>query len=155
MSAWSTILISLEILAASVWVGSLVCLVLVSRVAHRVLDSPSRVALFRGVGQLYGVVGTACLVVAITIGLVLAWPMSGALDVVVLVLSLSLVAVTGAGMVQARRMSVRRRYALDVPQDEVAAGAVRRGAAFAGFLRGSIAILTLVIVVLSAHLLAT
>lgn len=155
MSVGRTILITVEILTASIWVGSLVCLALVSRVAGRVLDGPSRVALFRGVGRLYGMVGAACLVVAIVVGVAIAWPLSGGSEVAVFVLSIALVAVTAAGMVQARRMTARRRYALEVPQDAVAAGAIRRGAAFAGVLRGSIAVLTLVIVVLSAHLLAT
>jgi hypothetical protein len=60
---------------------------------------------------------------------------------------------TGTGMVQARRMTVRRRRAIEKPEDEHAASAVRRGAALAGALRGSIALLTLVILLLGAYVL--
>ena len=134
--------------------GSLVCLAIVSRVAAGVLEGPSRVALFRGVGRLYGIVGTSCLVVAIAAGLAIAWPLSDASGVVVtafIVCALLLVA-AGLGMAQARRMTVRRCLALAAPQDEAAAAAAaaRRGGEIAGILRGSIAVLTLVILVLAA-----
>ena len=39
-----TVLIALELLAASTWVGSLVCLALVARVARRALDEACRVS---------------------------------------------------------------------------------------------------------------
>jgi hypothetical protein len=63
-----TVLITAEMLAASIWVGSLVCLALISNVARRVLDAPSRIALFRGIGRVYGIVGTAALFVAVAAG---------------------------------------------------------------------------------------
>jgi hypothetical protein len=153
--AGRTILIAVEMLAVSIWVGSLVCLVLVSSVASRELDAASRVALFRGIGRLYGIVGTAALVVAIAGGVVLARPVSdlGRTGLAVLVVAGVLVLVTMAGMVQARRMTVRRRRSIEMPEDERSARAVRRGAAFAGVLRGSIALLTLVTLLLGADLL--
>jgi hypothetical protein len=155
VSTGRTALITVEILAASVWIGSLASLAIVSRVADRVLEPAARVTLFRGVGRLHGMVGVACLLIAIGVGLALTWPLSGAAEVAVLVFALALIGVSAAGMAQASRMTVRRRAALDNPSDQGAADAVRRGAAFAGVLRGSIAALTLVIVVLSAHQLAT
>ncbi len=149
-----TVLIAVEMLAASIWVGSLVCLALVSSVARDVLDPASRIALFRGIGRLYGVVGTGALVVAIGIGVALAgrpshWTASvtGAL-----ILSGVLVVVTALGMIQARRMTARRRQAIDAPDDQAVTRMIRRGAAMAGALRASIAVLTLAIVVLAAHL---
>lgn len=149
-----TLLIAVEMLAASIWVGSLVCLALVASVAREVLDPTSRIALFRGIGRLYGIIGTAALIVAIGVGVALAgrpshWTASvtGAL-----ILSVALVVVTALGMIQARRMTVRRRQAIDAPDDQVVTRMIRRGAAMAGALRGSIAVLTLVIVVLAAHL---
>jgi hypothetical protein len=150
-----TVLIAIEMLAASIWVGSLVCLALVARVARRELDGASRVALFRGIGRLYGIVGTGALVAAIGIGVALAWPLTQASDAVTvaLVLSAILACLTGAAMVQARRMTVRRLRVLAAPGDPAAAHALRRGAAWAGALRGSMAILTLLILVLGAHLL--
>jgi hypothetical protein len=146
-------LITVEMLAASIWVGSLACLALVSSVARKVLDPTSRIALFREIGRRYGIVGTGALVVAIGVGVALAGRPShwtGAVTAA-LVLSVALVAATVLGMIQARRMTVRRRRALGGPGDAALDRIVRRGAAMAGALRGSIAILTLVILVLGAH----
>jgi hypothetical protein len=155
MSTGRTVLIAVELLATSIWVGSLVCLALVSGVARRELDAASRVALFRGIGRIYGVVGTGALVVAIGAGVALAWPLDDldSTGVAVLVLAGILVLVTAAGMAQARAMTVRRRRAIAAPQDEHAARAVRRGGKVAGALRGSIALVTLAMLVLSADLL--
>lgn len=47
-----------DLVAASIWVGSLVCLAVVTAAARRVLDAPSQVTLFRAVGRRYGLVGT-------------------------------------------------------------------------------------------------
>ncbi len=148
-----TVLIAIEMLAASVWVGSLVCLALVSRVARRVLDGPSRVALFRGIGRLYGRVGTGALLVAIAAGVAIAgrpshWTTTIS---VAIILSAVLVALTLAGMAQARRMTVQCQRALGAPQDASIASKVARGAAVAGALRGSLALLTLVILALGAR----
>jgi uncharacterized membrane protein len=148
-------LIAVGILAASIWVGSLVCLALVAAAARRELDGPSRVALFRRIGRLYGFVGSAALVIAIGTGLVLAWPPSSFGTTVTSVLTLSgvLVVATAAGMVQARRMTRERQRLLDAPDDQDAARSVRRGAALAEVLRGSIGLVTLVIIILGAHIL--
>jgi putative copper export protein len=153
MMTGRTVLIATEMLAASVWVGSLVCLALVSSVARRVLDGPSRVALFRGIGRLYGRVGTGALLVAIVAGLAIAghpshWETT---VTVAVILSAVLVALTLVGMAQARRMTVERQRALDAPRDASIASAINRGAAVAGALRGSIALVTLIILTLGAR----
>ena len=70
MSTGRTLLLAAAMLAASVWVGSLVCLAIVSSASRTVLDGPARVALFRRVGRLYGMVGTGCLASAIIAGVV-------------------------------------------------------------------------------------
>jgi hypothetical protein len=156
MDTGRTALIAIEMLAVSIWVGSLVCLALVAKVARDELNERSRVALFRRIGRLYGVIGTCSLVVAIGAGVTIAWPLSqvGRTGIAVFVLTGVLVLVTGAGMVQARRMTVRRRLAIEKPDDELVASAVRRGAEVAELLRGSIALLTLVILMLGADMLA-
>ena len=149
------VVIAVGMLAGSVWVGSLVCLALVARVASRHLDGPARVSLFRAIGRLYAVVGTGALVVAIAVGVVLAWPLPDASGTVVtaLVLAGILVVLTGAGMAQARRMTLRRQHVLGAPRDPDGQRAVARGATAAGALRGAMAAVTFVIVVLGAHLL--
>jgi hypothetical protein len=155
MMTGRSVLIVIEMLAVSVWVGSLVCLAIVAKVAREQLDERSRIALFRQIGRFYGVAGTGSLVIAIGAGVVLAWPLSqvGHIGMAAFVLAGVLVFVTGAGVLQARRMTVMRRRALENRDDKRAATTVRRGAAFAAALRGSIALLTLAILVLSASVL--
>lgn len=148
-----TVILAVGMLAASIWVGSLVCLALVARAGRRVLDGSSFVVLFREVGRLYRVVGTGALVVAIGSGLALAWPISlTGVSATLLVFSAVLVVATAAGMAQARTMTVRRVRALRDPHDPEAARLVRQGATIAGMLRGLIGLLTLLIVVLGAGL---
>lgn len=153
MSTGRTVLIAIEMLAASVWVGSLVCLALVAGVARRVLDGPSRVALFRGIGRSYGRVGTGALLVAIAAGVAIAGrPSHWATTITVaIILSGVLVALTFVGMAQARRMTLQRQRALGAPHDASIATTIGRGAAVAGALRGSIALLSLVILALGAR----
>ena len=150
-----TVLIALEMVAGSVWVGSLVCLALASSVARRVLDGQSHVALFRSIGRVYGIVGTGALLLAIASGLALAgrpsrWSVAVTTSIV---LSLLLAGLTGVAMRQARVMTIRRQRVLDDPSDEPAARLIRRGATTAGALRGAMGLLTFVILVLGAHLI--
>jgi hypothetical protein len=149
------VLIAIELLAASVWVGSLVCLAVVSAAAKQTLDPQSRVALFRRIGRLYGVVGMGSLVAAIAVGVALAWPLSDidAAVAALFVLAVVLVLATIAGMAQARRMTTDRQRLLSLSGDPDAAERVRRGATVAAILRGSLAVITLVIVAVGAHVL--
>ena len=148
------LLVAVAMLAASVWVGSLVSLAVVSASARRTLDARSRVALFRNVGRTYQYLGTGSLLVAIAVGVALAWPISSAeADVhLELVLSAVLVLVSVVGMAQAKRMTVLRRRALERP-DVGAAALVRRSAILAAALRGLIAGVTLAMVLVGADLL--
>ncbi len=50
----NTPLVAVELVAASIWVGSLVCLAVVTAAPRRVLDAPSQVVLFRAAGRRYG-----------------------------------------------------------------------------------------------------
>jgi len=150
-----TVLIAIGMIAGSIWVGSLVCLAVVSVAAKQALDPQSRVALFRHVGRLYGLVGTGSLLIAIAAGLALAWPpadMDGTIAALFFLAALLVVATT-AGMAQARRMTVARRQQLAAPEDLRAMERVRRGAQVAAALRGSLGLITLAIVVLGAHTL--
>lgn len=151
-----TLLITIELLAASIWIGSLVCLVLVSAIATRVLEPSARVQLFRMIGRAYGIAGSAALLVAIVVGLVLAGMPSNwsATTTAAVVLSGVLVALTAAGMAQARRMTVARRRSIASPEDAEASEAVRRGAQAAGILRSIMGACTLAIVILVASDLA-
>jgi len=156
MLATSTPLVAVELIAACIWVGSLVCLALVANVARNVLDGPSRVTFFRALRRRYGNVGTASLLVAIGAGLVLAWPPSSwsatvdAADALAGVLGLA----TAARMVQARTMTILRRRAISTPDDLDVGRAVRRGRIVADMLRGLMAVVTLAVVVLAAKVIA-
>lgn len=152
MVATSTPLTALEILSTCIWVGSLVCLALVTNAARKVLDQSAQVALFRAVGRRYAAVGTVSLLLAIGVGLALAWPpstWSRTIDAAVALAGL-LVLATAAGMAQARAMTGLRRRSISAPADAGASRAVRRGRRVATALRGLMAIVTLAIVVLAA-----
>ncbi len=137
------------VLAACIWTGGLVAIFVVARIAHRTLRQADRVAFFRGLGRAYGPVGGASLAVALGCGAALlstrAW--SAALTAAVVV-AVSLVAVTGAGVAQARHMTRMRLGALASPGDPVAARRVRLGAVRAATLRSAIAILTMALLAL-------
>ena len=152
MAIAETALATIGILAGCIWVGSLVCLAVVARTATSTLDPAARVALFKDLGRVYGPLGTGALLVAIVVGAAVAassstWTPS---TVTALVLALILVLLTAAGMAQARRMSSLRRQALAVPENGASSGQVRDAARRAATLRGAMAALTLVIVVLIA-----
>lgn len=152
MVATSTPLVVIELLAASVWVGSMVCLTVVARVARQVLDGPSQVNFFRGVGRRYGILGTVSLLVALSAGLALAWPPSAwsmTIDAAVALAGLLVIA-TAVGMAQARAMTRLRRRAISVPPEIGVGAAIRRGRMVAGALRSLMAVLTLAIVVLAS-----
>ena len=151
-----TVLITVELLAASIWIGSIVCLAIVAAEAGRALEAVDRVALFRGIGRRYAVVGTVSLLVAIGAGAAIAGPPSewSALTTAALASACGLVLLTAAGMAQARRMTTARRRATAAPDDLEAAAAVKRGTAMAAVLRGSMAAVTVAIVAIVAHQLA-
>lgn len=132
------------ILATSVWLGGLVAIAVVARVATRTLDPSARVAFFRALGRTYGVVGSLALALAYGAGAALLLDRPGdALLTATATVAATLVATTVFGVVQARRMSRLRRTALDQPTNEVLTHAVHRGAGRAGTLRGLIALLSL------------
>lgn len=149
MSATDAVLTGVLILATAVWLGGLVAIAIVARVATRTLEPATRIAFFRGLGRSYGVVGTAALVVAYGTGAALArdqpWdpPMVAAAAVAV-----ALAVTLAVGIVQARRMTRLRRQALDQSDDTVLARGVRRGATRADVLRSLIGVFSLALLVL-------
>jgi hypothetical protein len=148
----STPVVAVHLLALSVWVGSFVTIAVVSRVSARVLDARGRVALFASVGRTYATVGPTALVVALITGVITAgaparW--SGATTVAVVV-TLALVLISVAGMLQAHRMTGLRRALASDPTAPGAAAAVSRGASVAMVLRAAIGLFTLVAIVFEA-----
>jgi hypothetical protein len=144
--------VAVAILSASVWIGSLVCLAVISQAARKVLEGPAQVAFFRAVGRRYAFVGSGSLLVAIGDGLAMAWPpatWSATIDTAVALAGL-LVLATAAGMAQARIMGALRRRAIASPDDRAAQASVRRGRLLATSLRLLMAADTFATVVLAA-----
>lgn len=155
MSATEGMLTGLLILATAVWLGGLVTIAIVARVATRTLDPAQRVVFFRGLGRCHGVVGPVALALAYGAGAALArdhpWDLT---KVAVAAFAATLAAVLAVGMVQARRMTTLRRQALGSAHDSELAARVRRGALRAGVLRGLIAVLSLILLGLGVALAA-
>lgn len=149
----SAALVALLFLGAAVWAGGLVTTVVVARVAGRTLPTAVRIEFFRAFGRAQGIVGPTSLAVALAAGAALlrgrSW--DGLLASAVVVAA-TLVGTTGVGMAQARRMTLRRRAALDAPDDAALALQIRRGGRQAAALRIGIAGLTLALIVLGAML---
>lgn len=152
-SAAHAVLVGVLLLAAAIWVGGFVALVVVARVARRALEPTARVVFFRMLGRRYGVVGSLALLVGLATGAVLLTgrPWNGLLVAIVTVAGL-LVVGTVVGVVQARRMTRLRRDALRDPDDAALAGRVRRVARRAALLRASIGGSSLALIALAAPL---
>lgn len=146
-------LTGLLIFGTSIWLGGLVAIAVVARVATRTLDSAARVGFFRGLGRVYGIVGTAALVLAYGTGAALiderSWNGTTTAAVVV---AAALALTLAVGVVQARRMTQLRRRSLQAPGDADLLGKVRAGAARAGALRGLIALLSLALLALGVRI---
>jgi uncharacterized membrane protein len=149
-------LIAVELVAASIWIGGMVCIAIVFQVARNVLDESSQVALFRSVGRRHGVVGTASLLVAIAAGVGLSWPPSSWSGTAVIAFALAgaLIVTTAAGMKQARSMSALRRTMVTSSPNASTADALRRGRRLANGLRGAMALMTLAIAILVSFAVA-
>jgi hypothetical protein len=153
MSASTAALTGVLVTAAAVWVGGLVAIAVVARVASRTLEPAARVSFFRGLGRSYGVVGTGALAVAYGTGASLVYDRSwDGQMIATAVVATSLVVVTGTGIAQARRMSRLRGLALDRHNDRELVDRVRRGAGRAGALRALIALLSFALLALGVLL---
>lgn len=142
-------------LAASIWVGGYVAIVVVARAATAALDPGRRVLFFRSLGRSYFWVGLPALIVALVTGGVLARNLDwdGVL-VATAVVAAALMATFAVAVAQARRMTRLRRGLLDSPDDARLRARVRRGAQAAGVLRAVLGLLSLALVVLGAALAA-
>jgi uncharacterized membrane protein len=144
-----TSLTAVLVLATAVWVGGLVAIFVVAKVAHATLGPGERVAFFRSLGRAYGLAGGGALAAALASGAVLAsrYSWDGRLTASTAVAA-GLVAATAAGMAQARRMTRLRQDALRDPTSAELAAKVRRGARNAAALRAMIAALSLALLAL-------
>lgn len=150
------VLLTILVLATSIWVGGYVAIAVVARAASATLDPGTRVAFFRSLGRTYLRIGLSALLVALITGALMLrdrdW--DAVLTAATLVV-VALVVLLGIAVVQAKRMTRLRRQALDEPADQHVADGVARGARGAGILRAVLGVLSLVLVVLGAVLATT
>lgn len=138
------VLMGLLVLAAAVWIGGFVMLVVVSRVTSRILAPRDRVALFRAVGRSHGLItGSALAVAMVSGGLLLASQPWTAVSAATTTTAAALVCTSLVGVFQARRMTRYRRCALERPDDLRLSERIRRGARLAQALRTLIGVLSL------------
>lgn len=137
------------VLAAAVWLGGFVTLVVVVRVAHQTLGPAERVAFFRRLGRRYGMVAGLALALALATGASLLYQRrwDGPLTATAVVAA-GLVAATVLGVTQARQMTRLRGEAVRRPDDAVLAGQVRRGARTGRILRTVIGALSITLLAL-------
>lgn len=147
-AAVSAPLLTLNLLAAAVWVGGLVALTVVTGVARATLDPRARLAFFRMLGRRYGMVGGGALLVAIATGALLLRDQDWTSSLTVLAaLTAALVLATVLGVAQARWVNRLRESRYRERTDPAGDGAIARQAARAGILRAAIAAITLAIVI--------
>ncbi|MGH9028791.1 MAG: hypothetical protein ACRDV4_04170 [Acidimicrobiales bacterium] len=148
----SPVLVGAMIVAASVWIGSFVCLTMVSSIARSVLEPSARVEFFRSLGRRYGVIGSISLGGVVAVGLAMTWPPGSwsARGDALGALVLGAVFLTGVGVRQARAMTWLRRYALGPEAPTGIEEQVRVHARLAALLRIAIGVDTLAAIVVLA-----
>jgi hypothetical protein len=147
------VVVTLFMLATSIWVGGLVTLPVVAFVTSHTLSAADRVATFRGIGRLYGPIGGSALIVALGLGLVLARGKIGNLTFwLTCAVTFCVLAVTVIGVLQARAMTRLRSSDRTEPHTSDVTDRVARSRHRAAVLRGGIAVLTLALVVLGSTL---
>ena len=149
-----TILVFVELLAASIWIGGFVAIGVVAKFARAQLEPAQRVAFFRHLGRTYLRVGGAALAVALVCGGVLlaGGPWTTAKSAAV-VLGLCLAAVTVAGVLQARAMTASAKSSCATRTRCLAAGSNVQETR-ATVLRAAIGLLTIALLVVAAMIVS-
>jgi hypothetical protein len=142
-----TLLVFVELLASSIWVGGLVAIAVAAHSARAELGPTVQIAFFRTLGRSYLRIGGGALLVSLACGFALLlhgpWSTEKTLAIVVAAL---LVLATAAGVFQAKALSRLRLATLSART----APRVARSARRANLLRGTIGLLTVVEFALAA-----
>lgn len=154
--ALHAVLLAIFVLSSSIWIGGYAVLPVIARVATKELAPADRITFFRTLGRVYGVMGTAALVVALATGAGLmtqiAW---GATAWATVVVAIVLLVALLIGMAQARAMTRMRRRMLQDPEDAALAQRVSREARRATWLRAALGVLTLALIGLGSVLVTS
>ncbi|MDN5768639.1 MAG: hypothetical protein L0H96_23250 [Humibacillus sp.] len=147
------LLVSVLVLATSVWVGGYVAIVVVARTATATLEPAARVRFFKTLGRRYLWVGAPALLVALATGaLLLRGHRWDGLLIATVVAAVALLGLLAVAVGQARRMTALRRRAVTDPANTGLTQQVSRAARGAAALRGLLGLLTLTLVILGAFL---
>jgi uncharacterized membrane protein len=138
----TSLVVFVEVVATSIWLGGLVAIAIVSRIARRQLDVSMQIAFFRSLGRRYLAVGGGSLALALASGgLLLARGEWTTAKVTAVALGAALAIATLLAIRQARATARMRQRA--APAD---AEPVRAAAARAALLRGCVGALTVALV---------
>jgi len=164
LAASDTVVRSLHLIGAAVWVGGMVMLALAVGAARRTVAEPQRIELFRALGRRFLVVGGIAMLVLIATGTDMAADRLGPwgdltdtdygerllakLGVVAIVIGLTLF----HSLVQGPALSRLRAQALERPGDEELERLIRRKAARAGMVSAVNLLATITVLVLAARL---
>lgn len=147
------LLLSVLILATSVWAGGYLAIVIVARTATETLEPGARVMFFRSLGRRYLWVGAPALLIALITGAILVQKHdTNALLIVTIGAAVALLVLLAVAVGQARKMTRLRRRAMTEPADKDLSQQLARGGKRAAFLRALLGLLTLALIVLSAFL---
>jgi putative copper resistance protein D len=154
---------SLHLIAAAVWAGGLVFLVVALVAARRTLNDQDRVTFFRALGRGFALVGGIALLVLIATGSELvsdrdAWDTlgegtyGGTLLAKLILVAVVIVLTVVHSIIQGPALSRLREQAAARPEDAVPAAQIKRRAALAGVVSLLTLLATLAILVLAARL---
>jgi hypothetical protein len=143
-------LVTVELLAASVWVGGLAAIAVVARCVREHLDPATRVAFFRSLGRRYLRIGLGALLTAYGVGAALiATGNWSDLKSAIVATGAALLIITITGVAQARALT-RLRAAAVAGDPRLADHSIERRARRAAALRGLIVVASVTLVVLAA-----
>lgn len=151
----SAVLLGILLLCGSVWLGGWTTMIMVARTATATLPPAHRVAFFRKLGRVYGIVTTIALLIALAAGAALLFALPWqALSGWIVGLAVVLLIVLGAGVAQARAQTRARTALAASPGDQSLAARVRTTAMWAGLLRAFLGVISIAIGVLALILAA-
>lgn len=155
---------ALHLIAAAVWAGGLVFLALAVGVARSTVPDRERIALFRGLGRRFALVGGVALLVLIATGTDMAteripsWDDLADTDygetllVKLVLVALVIVLTVIHSLVQGPALSRLREQAVERPDDVALQKQIRRKSAIGGAVHGFSLLATMAILVLAAKL---
>jgi hypothetical protein len=151
----TSLVVFVEVVATSIWLGGLVAIAIVSRIARRQLDVSMQIAFFRSLGRRYLAVGGGSLAAALGSGVLLLgrgeWTTAKAAAVA---LGVALAVAALLAIRQARATARMRQRAVAGSEAVGEAEPIEAAAARAALLRGCVGTLTVALVAVGSAIAA-